>query len=295
MNGRLHRGLWAGAALTLLAAGQLVTSADPPVNSAPLVLTAGQKEFLTQEPILVTVGVENRRGAVLPASPGKASEATLRFEVRPAVKPRPNAKPLPLEAKAADLPATIRTYDLLEWFQFPAQGSWTVQAIVEHKGTTLRSVPLPVAIARPAKGSKEQNPVDRLHHTPWSNYTTNAFCGDCFDLVKQWPDSRLARYAHYWNGVYHQHKQEYDKAIDSYRTVRERYPDFVLADHAEYGIIECLAAQKENAAAVDACADLFRRLQERDGKTGVRTAQLLADRTATRLLDEAPTNPRRNR
>ena len=27
-----------------------------------------------------------------------------------------------------------RTYDLLEWFQFPAEGSWTVQAVVERRG-----------------------------------------------------------------------------------------------------------------------------------------------------------------
>jgi hypothetical protein len=286
--------MWAvGAALALFCAGQMVTSADPPVNSAPLILKAGQKDFLTQEPILLTVQVDGPRGTVLPAGPGKVGDTTLRFEVSPAVKARPNAKPLPLEAKGADLPATIRTYDLLEWFQFPAQGSWTVQAIVEHKGTTLRSVPLPVTIGRPAKGDKEQNPVDRLHHTPWSNYTTDAFCGDCFDLVKQWPDSRLARYAHYWNGVFHQHKKEYDKAIASYRTVLTNYPNFVLADHAEYGIIECLTAQSENAVATDRCADLIRRLHERDGKAGTRTAQLLADRTATLLIrqGEARTNP----
>ena len=72
------------------------------------------------------------------------------------------------------LPNLRRRYD---------EGSWTVQAIVEHKGATLKSAPVQIALARPAKGDKEQSPVDRLHHTPWSNYTTNAFCGDCFDLV----------------------------------------------------------------------------------------------------------------
>src|SRR6266545_761891 len=291
MNMRLHRGIWV-VALALLCTGRMGTSADGPAGTVPLSLTASQKDFLTQEPILLTARLA-QAGVVLPPGPGKLGETTLRFEVTPAVKVRPNAKPLPLETRGADLPATLRTYDLLEWFQFPAEGTWIVQAIVEHKGAILKSTPLKIVIARTAKGDKEQHAVERLHHIPWSNYTTDAFCGDCFDLVKQWPASRLARYAHYWNGVFHQHKKEYDKAIDSYQKVLTNYPDFVLADHAAYGIIECQAAQKENAIAVDSCADLIRRLHERDGKIGIRTAGLLADRMATRLIreGEALVNP----
>src|SRR5262249_28156849 len=154
------------------------------------------------------------------------------------------------------------------------EGSWTVKAVVENNGITFESAPLKVSIARPAKGAKEQSAVDRLHHLPWSNYTTNAFCGDCFDLVKQWPDSRLARYAHYWNGVFHQNKKEYDKAIASYRTAA-KYAGFVLADHADLGVIQCLVAQKNTAEAARQNEALSRRIEDRDGKSGTSTVLLL--------------------
>jgi TolA-binding protein len=98
-------------------------------------------------------------------------------------------------------------------------------------------------------GDAERNPVARLHHLPWSNYVTDKFCGDTFDLVKQWPKSKLARYAHYWSGLHLQHTKEYDKAIASFRTVLADYPDFVLAPDADLGIVECLVAQKRLAEA----------------------------------------------
>jgi hypothetical protein len=284
---KLHRAFWAvGAALTFLGAAQLATRANPPPATAGpgVSLSVDGKAFLTQEPILATVRVQ-ARGAVLPAAPG---EGSLRFEITPAVKPRANAKPLPLEGEGAELPATVRTYDLVEWFQFPVEGTWTVKAVAEHNGTTLESAPLKISIARPAKGAKEQSAVDRLHHLPWSNYTTNAFCGDCFDLVKQWPDSRLARYAHYWNGVFHQNKKEYDKAIASYRTAA-KYAGFVLADHAEFGVVECLVAQKNTAEAARQNEALSRRLQERDGKTGASTVLLLSRRLTTQALSASRT------
>jgi TolA-binding protein len=259
---------------TLVVADQALSTTDQPgTTDANVGLSLDQKNFLTQEPILVTVQV-GERGATLPAGPGKSGGTTLRFEISPPVKARPGAKPLPLEAKGADLPATIRTYDLLEWYQFPAQGSWTVQAIVEHNAATSKSVPVQITIARPARGDKEQSPVDRLHHMPWSNYTTNAFCGDCFDLVKQWPQSHLARYAHYWNGVFHQNKKEYDKAFESFQTVATKYPDFVLANHARLGMIECLLAQQKQDEAKQMHRLLARRLQLTE-KHGMSTVQLL--------------------
>src|SRR6266545_5987675 len=276
MNMRLHRGIWV-VALALLCTGRMGTSADGPAGTVPLSLTASQKDFLTQEPILLTARLA-QAGVVLPPGPGKLGETTLRFEVTPAVKVRPNAKPLPLETRGADLPATLRTYDLLEWFQFPAEGTWIVQAIVEHKGAILKSTPLKIVIARTAKGDKEQHAVERLHHIPWSNYTTDAFCGDCFDLVKQWPDSRLARYAHYWNGVFHQNKKEFDKAIECYRTAA-KVPGFVLAEHARYGVVECLLAQGRKAEATRENLALLSVLEKRccEGTTAV---LLLARRTA---------------
>jgi hypothetical protein len=282
---KFRQTLWAAGAALALAAGWLLAPADAQDRVAGAVsLSAGQKEILTQEPILVTAQLESPRGAVLPAGPG----TTLRFDVQPAVKPRKGAKPLPLEAQGAELPATVRTYDLLEWFQFPAQGTWTVQAVVEHNGNTIKSSPLTVTISRPAKDDKEFGPVDRLHHMPWSNYTDNAFCGDCFDLVKRWPDSRLARYAHYWNGVYHQNKKEYDKAVESYRTAAA-YPDFVLADHAAFGLVECLLAQKKVAEAAQHAEALERKMQVRLGKAGPATVQLLSRRLTAQLQSTGQT------
>ena len=88
----------------------------------------------------------------------------------------------------------------------------------------------------------EWGPVDRIHHTPWSNYVTDAFCGDTFDVVKRWPDSKMAKYCHYYNGLHHQHKKEYDKAIVSLTTVVEKHPDFLLARDADAAIHQCLLA-----------------------------------------------------
>src|SRR5262249_12094753 len=145
----------------------------------------------------------------LPSAPGKNAEGTLRFESKPAVKARKGAKALPLEAQGADLKVQVRRYDLLEWFDFPAEGgTWTVHAVFEHNGSTLTSAPITVKITRPSKGDAEFGPVDRLHHMPWSNYTRDAFCGDTQDVVKRWPKSRLVKYCHYWNGQFFQHKKE---------------------------------------------------------------------------------------
>jgi hypothetical protein len=262
MRCRLFASVTAGA---LLLAGVLAAGAERPAAAREaLQLRAGQKEFLALEPILVTVRLDDPSPGGLPPAPGKG---TLQFEVKPAVKPRPGGKPLPLEALAAKSGARVRTYDLLEWFQFPADGGpYTVRAVCEHKGGTLTSAPVTFTIRRPAKGDPEAGPVDRIHHTPWSNYDTNAFCGDTFDVVKRWPKSKLAPYCHYWNGRFSQNKKEYDKALASYRTVVEQYPDFALADHAAYGLAECLLAQNQKEAARKELAALRDRLDARGGK-----------------------------
>ncbi len=231
----------------------LLVADDLAKTKETLSVTLGQKEFLAQEPILVKVHWRHAGFAGLPAALGVYEtkleisvplSGRLRFDVKPAVKPRAKAKPLPLEEKASarHLRPKHRTYDLLEWFQFPASGQYTVQAVVESHSKTWTSEPATITIRRPDKKDAEWGPVDRLHHIPWCNYVTDAFCGDTFDLVKRWPDSKLARHSHYWSGLHQQHKKEYDKAIASFRTVVEKYPDFVLADHAQFGIVECLAA-----------------------------------------------------
>jgi hypothetical protein len=283
-------GLLLALALALLATVAEV-NADKPANKDALHLTAGQKEFLSLEPILVDVRVQGKQDCALPASPGQSKTGTLRFEVEPAVKPRPKAKPLPLESEAAGKNIRSRLYDLSEWFLFPDNGTWKVRAVFEHKGTTLRSEPVSVTIRKPGKGDKEQQPVARIHHTPWSNYESNAFCGDTFDTVKNWPASRLAKYCHYWNGRHLQFKKEYAKAESSYRIVVEKYPDFALADHAAYGIVECLCAQKKYAEARKANTELQKRLEERAARTGhkdCRTAvrcvvQTMSERIAREL------------
>ncbi len=205
--------------------------AEPAKFTVGLRLAASQKEFLTLEPILVTV----EGNSALPAAPG----TNLVFQMTPPIKERKGAKPLPQEAKVKE--AKTRHYDLLEWYQFPAEGKFVIQA---SAGGKFVSAPLTITIRRPDKKDAEWGPVDRLHHIPWSNYVSDAFCGDTFDVVKRWPDSKLAKYCHYYNGLHHQHKKEYDQAIASFKIVTERYPGFVLADAARAGISECLASQK---------------------------------------------------
>src|SRR5262245_17931638 len=159
----------------LLWGGEVRTAGQPVKDSEALNLTLPQKDFLALEPILVTVRLESQHIHALPAAPGESKSGTLRFEVKPEVKARAKAKPLPLEAQGADLSASARRYDLLEWFDFPAKGgTFTVRAVVEHKGLKLASTPATITISRPEKNDKEFGPVDRLHHIPWSNYTTDA-------------------------------------------------------------------------------------------------------------------------
>jgi hypothetical protein len=204
-------------------------------------LSTARTELLRLEPILVTVKIEGDAELGLPAAPGGESVAEMfGFEIEPAVKPRPKAKPLPFEEKTALAPA--RKFDLLEWYQFPDKGEFTVRAVFMHGGTRYASEAVRLTIRKPEKGDAEFDAVARLHHMPWSNYDTNAFCGDTFDVVKRWPDSKLAKYCHYWNGRYSQNKGELDKAIASYETVLKQYPDFELADAARLGLAECKTA-----------------------------------------------------
>ena len=216
-------------------------------------LLSGQTEFLQVEPILVTLRLQSDDPQHLPASPGESASGALRFEIEPAVKPRDGARPLPLESAVAD--AQVRDFDLLEWYQFPGEGKFTVRAVLQCKDATLVSSKVTVTIRKPGNDDPELPPVARIHHPPWCNYGENKFCGDTFDLTNRWPDSRLARYCHYWNGRFLQHNKEYDKAIASYETVVKLGPEFALADDADFGIVQCLTAlgkldeaQKRNAA-----------------------------------------------
>jgi hypothetical protein len=269
------------ALLLMRTVGNTAGADRPATDREALQLRAGQKEFLCLEPILVHVYLPGKNGPGLPAVPGEAKTGKLRFEVEPAVKPRPRAKALPLEAQASETSIQSRLYDLSEWFLFPDKGgTWKVRAVFEHNQSTLRSEAVTITIRKPGKDDPEQQPVARIHHTPWSNYETNAFCGDTFDLVKRWPDSRLAKYCHYWNGRHLQHKKEYAKALANYR-MAEKYADFALADHAAYGVVECLVAQKKLAEAQKYNAALRQRLAGQKGSQGA--VQQLAQQMSQRL------------
>jgi hypothetical protein len=270
--------------LYLLANVGEVSAENPGTDKETLHLTAGQTEVLSLEPMLVTVRLQSKQMEGLPAAPGESKLDKLSFEIEPAVKARPGAKALPLEAQATGSHISSRLYDLSECFLFPDKGTWKVRAVVEHNGTTLRSETVSVTIRKPGKDDKEQQPVARIHHTPWSNYETNAFCGDTFDTVKRWPDSRLAKYCHYWNGRHLQHKKDYAKAEASYRIVVEKYPDFALADHAAYGVVECLCAQKKFAEAQKANTELRKRLEKR--AAGQSAVQQLAQDLSKRIASE---------
>ena len=261
------------AACALLLIGGTNTCGDESLD-----LIVSQGDLLRVEPILVTLRLESDAFQSLPPGPGKSDNGELRFEIEPAVKARDGAKPLPLEAQASAIDARPRDYDLLEWYQFPGKGKFTVRAVLEQKGVKLASKPITFSIRNPGKDDVELPPVARIHHPPWCNYGTNKFCGDTFDLVNRWPDSRLAKYCHYWNGRFLQHNKEYEKAIKSYRTVVKQGPKFPLADDADFGIVECLTAlgksdeaQKHNAAL----------LKKYDRKIGPTAIVRLARRTKT--------------
>ncbi len=236
----------------MLLAGVWTISAQENAAQNPVSLTIAQKDLLTLEPILVAVhapginlqpGLDNGQKAIPTSS---QAQALVRFTIEPPVKPRPGAKPLELEGRLGG--AQTHLFDLLEWFQFPA-GTFTVKATVQKGGTLLSSAPIQFTIRRPDKKDAEWGPVDRLHHIPWSNYVVDAFCGDTFDVVKRWPDSRLAKYCHYWNGLHLLHKKDYQQALASFRTVVKNYPNFELAAFADLGIVECLFSLKQFAQA----------------------------------------------
>lgn len=236
----VRRGI--GAMCLLLLVGATVSARETPA----LQVSGAQRDYVRLEPILLTLKLDGAPTAALPAAPGGEGQSAadaLRFEVDPAVKPRPNAKPLPGEAATANEARSARTYDLLEWFEFPGEGAFTVRAVYEHAGIRVASAPVVVHIRTPRNGDPDFDAVGRVHHIPWSNYETNAFCGDTFDVVQKWPDSKLAKYCHYWNGRYSQHKKDYDKAIASYRIVLDKYPDLPLAEDARRALAECEKAK----------------------------------------------------
>lgn len=219
-------------------------AADEP-GTTGLVFVVPQKEYLTFEPILVMV----QAPLGTPGLPMTLDEkSSLRFEISPPVKPRKGAKPLPVEAKLDK--ARTRLYDLLEWYQFPAEGTFTVRAILQNGASAAPSATATIRLRSPAKKDFESTAVARLHHLPWSSYCTDCFCGDTFDVVKSWPKSRLVPYCHYWSGLFSQHKKEHGKAAASFRTLLEQQPTFVLADHAAVGLAESLLALNQRDEAL---------------------------------------------
>lgn len=231
-----------GLAMLCLIVGS--ASAAPDKNKQLITIKSDRTEFLRQEPILITLRVEGETATSLPAGlEGESASTALRFEIVPGVKPRKGARPLPGE-RAVESSKT-RVYDLLEWFEFPESGRFTVRAVYENGGNPISSATLSFAISAPKKGDPQFDAVARIHHIPWSNYETNAYCGDTFDVVKRWPESKLAPYCHYWNGRYSQEKQEYEKAIASYSELVAKYPGFPLTDDARRAVEVCRRASKK--------------------------------------------------
>ena len=244
----------------LLFCAIVMTNDEVSAGDEALHLLSGQTEFLKVEPILVTLRLQSDRTESLPTGPdSKTPGGALRFEIDPDVKPRSGARPLPLEGQASAATAQARDYDLLEWYQFPSEGKFTVRAVLEQQGATLTSQPVTITIRKPGPDDPELPPVARIHHPPWCNYGENKFCGDTFDLAQRWPDSRLAKYCHYWNGRFLQHNKHYDKAIASYQTVVDNYPNFALADDSDFGIVQCLAALGQSEQAQKHNAEVLRK------------------------------------
>jgi len=251
--------LLSGLACLLLAGPARADDSDKSKNA--LTVTVGQKEHLALEPILVVVRVEGAIRSVPVRVGENKGEPSLSFQIEPSVKPRQAAKPLPLEAEQKSA-KSARLFDLLEWYQFPAEGEFTITATLKQGDVTVTSKPTVVKLSKPDKKDAENGPVDRIHHVPWSNYVTDAFCGDTFDVVKRWPDSKLTKYCHYYSGMHHLHKKEYDKALASLRVVVEKYPDFLLAADADHAIGQCLTAKGDKDEATKHQAAMQKRLKK---------------------------------
>jgi hypothetical protein len=204
-------------------------------ESPSLRLKAARADLLVGEPayLLVTAAGEAR---VLPAS----ADGDLRF-----VLDRPQSERKRPAAASATLPSPAE-YDLLESYSLTQPGEYTVRAVLKTPAGTLESNPVTLRIDAPST-SDDKAALDRLHHFPWSNYVADKFCGDTFDLVAKWPDSRYAPYARYFCGRYLQTHDDLDGAIAAYRALIEKHPSMALADDAAYQIAATLRAQKKDA------------------------------------------------
>src|SRR5262245_39924626 len=111
--------------VALLAANATTWGNEPSQSQGMLVLSAAQADHLSKEPILVTV----QESGTLATLQAGLDQGPLQFQITPAVKLRKNAKPLPLEDKVKS--ASRRQYDLLEWYEFPTEGTFQIQAVLK--------------------------------------------------------------------------------------------------------------------------------------------------------------------
>jgi hypothetical protein len=163
------------AFLSILSICVAVIPAGRAVSDDALQLTIGQSELLHKEPVLVNLRLQPAAVKALPPQPGNGDGGTLRFEFEPGIEPhvvadwRRPGKPLPLEAASATGEVTSRDYELLEWYQIPKEGTFSVRAVFEHDGTRLTSQTVKFTIRAPASDDSEHDPVGRIHHLPWMN------------------------------------------------------------------------------------------------------------------------------
>src|SRR5262249_52766928 len=143
----------AGAGLCALSAEKDPKEKEKTYSAKALVLSVGQKEFVSKEPILIQVrSTESGARGTLPSFPLPVPGKGFRFEVvscapappgkkeapPPAYRKRPKPlNPLPLEEKGRD--PRVRLYDLQEWYDFPAEGTFKIKASVDYPDFVLSS------------------------------------------------------------------------------------------------------------------------------------------------------------
>ncbi len=204
-------------------------------------ITIDQKEFMQGEPQLLTVKLSEdlvEKKTVLPRALFKKTNLTLIFAepVEPMQKPEDQAI---VAIPKQDFYKGIAAYLINNYFNTHTPATYTLKAVLKTPEGSIESKAITYTV-HAADSSLEEEAFGRLHHFPWANYVSNKYCGDTFDLVHRWPESRLAKYCDYYSGRFLLEQRDYNGALEKFENVITQNEPFALTSDTEVQIAVCL-------------------------------------------------------
>ncbi len=210
-------------------------------------LKLDREDLWQGEPMLVTVSLNGADKDLLPrlATPGSSLSFHFNTEmIKPGILDNPDT------AREGEIQVgNVVLYNVLDCYSCSDDfaGSLQLRAELAYEGKVIKSDIVSLQISRPPEGD-EREAFQRLHHFPWANYYTSKYCGDTFDLVARWPESRYVKYCHYYSGCYLQNAGEWSQAIDEFKALL-RFPAFALSPEALYQLGVCYLKLGQQEAA----------------------------------------------